>query len=178
MFQLREGLSNGARTAWSSATKRRSRRSSRRNEAVKALYSVRCGIGVAATQGVARPSPHRKAFHEPRRRRQHKAKMMKRKAAQDAEVAAKPILRERSPHRPYRSGQRQVDSSFRTRVAGAWPWPSRWGGAVHQGRVVDRRAHGHRALRRPGRVAHDGRGLHLGDAGPRARCRGGERRLG
>src|ERR1700733_7881940 len=102
----------------------------------------------------------------------HKAKMMKRKAAQDAEVDAKPILEKGLLIVHTGPGKGKSTAAFGLVLRG------RWRGAVHQGRVVDRRAHRHRALRSPGRVAHDGRGLHLGDAGPRARCRGGERRLG
>ena len=108
----------------------------------------------------------------------HKAKMAKRKAVQDAEVAAQADRRQGPADRPHRR-----------RARASRPPPSAWrcarsaaaGGrrrAVHQGRLGDRRARGVRALRRPDRLAHDGRRLHLGDAGPRARRRRRARRPG
>ena len=108
----------------------------------------------------------------------HKAKMVKRKAVQDAEVAAKPILEKgllivhTGPGKgkstaAFGLALRALGRGFRVGVVqfikGAWSTGERIG---------------RRALRDPGRMAHDGRGLHLGDAGPRPRRRGGLGRLG
>ena len=103
--------------------------------------------------------------------------MAKRKAVQDAEVAAK-TDREGPADRPHRHRQGQVDGRLRPAAARARPRLARRRRAVRQGRLADRRARRARALRRPGRLAHDGRRLHLGDAGPRARRRRRRARLG
>ena len=78
----------------------------------------------------------------------HRAKMAKRKAVQDAEVAGK-TDREGPPHRPHRHRQGQIDRRLRPRAAHARPRPSRRRGAVHQGRLAHRRARRARELRRP-----------------------------
>ena len=102
----------------------------------------------------------------------HKAKMANRKAVQDAEVAGKTVEKGLLiVHTGKGKGKstaawglllRALGRGFRCGVVqfgkGAWQ---------------TRRARRDRALRRPGRMAHAGRGLHLGDAGSRARRRGG-----
>ena len=55
--------------------------------------------------------------------------------------------REGPPDRPHRPGQGQVDRRLRADPAGARPWLARRRRAVHQGRLVDRRA------RRAGRAS-------------------------
>ena len=100
----------------------------------------------------------------------HRAKMAKRKAVQDAEVAGKTIEKGLL-HGPHRAGQGQNNRRLRAAAAHA---RARRPAAVVQfikgaWSTGERRAL--RALRRPARMAHDGRGLHLGDAGPRPRHR-------
>ena len=90
--------------------------------------------------------------------------MAKRKAVQDEEVAGK-TDREGPAHRPYRHRQGQIDGGVRLAlrmlgrgkrvgvvqfIKGAWHTAERDALAKFGDQVV---------------VAHDGRGLHLGDAG-------------
>ena len=63
----------------------------------------------------------------------HRAKMVKRKAVQDAEVASKTIA-EGPADRPHRPRQRQIDGGLRACVARARPWLADRRRAVHQGR--------------------------------------------
>ena len=107
----------------------------------------------------------------------HRAKMAKRKAVQDAEVAEKTIEKGLLiVHTGTGKGKSTAAFGLALRMLGRG---HRIGvvqfikGAWHIGRA--RRA---RPLRRSGRLAHDGRGLHLGHAGPRARYRGRRARLG
>ena len=107
----------------------------------------------------------------------HKAKMANRKAAQDAEVAAKTIEKGLLiVHTGKGKGKstaafglllRALGRGFRVGVVqfgkGAWDTGER--------HAIDR-------FRRSGRLVRAGRRLHLGDAGPRARRRRRRARLG
>ena len=107
----------------------------------------------------------------------HKAKMANRKAVQDAEVAGKTIEKGLLiVHTGKGKGKstaafglllRALGRGFRVGVVqfgkGAWETGERY--------AIER-------FRRPGRMVHAGRGLHLGDAGSRSRRRRRRARLG
>ena len=69
----------------------------------------------------------------------HRAKMAKRKAVQDEEVAGK-TDREGPADRPYRHRQGQIDGGLRPGAAHARPRQADRRRAVHQGRLAHRRA--------------------------------------
>ena len=91
----------------------------------------------------------------------HKAKMAKRKAAQDAEVAAKPILEKGLLIVHTGPGKGKSTAAFGLALPCPAAWPYRVGVVEFIKGLVDRRAHGGRALRNPSRVANDGPGLHF-----------------
>ena len=108
----------------------------------------------------------------------HKAKMAKRKAAQDAEVAAKTVEKGLLIVHTGK-GKGKSTAAFGPAAARARPRLPLRRRAVRQGRLADRASA--TALERFGDQVEwhtHGRGLHLGDAGPRARCRGRRARLG
>src|SRR5437763_766698 len=84
----------------------------------------------------------------------------------------------RSPDRPYRGGQGKIDRRVRHGVALSRPRHAGRHRAICQGRLGHRRARRLGALPRPRDLPRDGRGLHLGYAGPRPRYRRRARRLG
>ena len=94
----------------------------------------------------------------------HRDKMAKRKAVQDAEVAGKTLEKGLLiVHTGPGKGKSTAAWGLLLRMLGYERRCAR--GAVHQGRLGDRRAPRAGALRRPRRVPRAGRGLHLGDAG-------------
>ena len=75
-------------------------------------------------------------------------------------------------------GKGKSTAAFGLVLRALGPWLAGRRRAVHQGRLGDRRAPCAGALRRSRALAHDGRGLHLGDPGPRPRHRRRRARLG
>ena len=86
--------------------------------------------------------------------------------------------REGAADRSHRQGQGQVDRRLRHDLPLHRPWHAGRRHPVRQGLMGDRRAHRAREVPRSRHHQGDGRGLHLGNAGPRPRHRARPRRLG
>ena len=108
----------------------------------------------------------------------HRAKMANRKAAQDAEVAAKTITEKGLLIVHTGTGKGKSTAAFGLRVAHGRQWREMRRRAVHQRRVEHRRAERARRLRRHGALAYAWRRFHLGDAGQNARHGGGGKGVG
>ena len=117
------------------------------------------------------------ARHDRRRDAYHAEKMQKKKAARDKIMATKTIEKGLLiVHTGKGKGKSTAAFGMVFRAIGHGMRGRRH--PVREGRVGDGRAHRAREVPRSRDDQGDGRRLHLGDAGPRARCRAQPRRRG